>query len=409
MNARQIAIAPARQDVYSLVQREVEAGASALRRGDSDIAIISFQSALQKLSIIDPFHDHLVHNLLLSFKLRIRQKLSLGDASAARKDIERALQLEILGDMAADENFHRSFSEAFQQLGVLLLSYKLSEESVACCRKSISIASGPGSQINLTNALIASGGPAELSDFTSAITREQLGRHIFIACAPKSGSTFLKNVLLALSGYRDAFMVNSGSQFEQELYLPTLCHTAPFDTVTQQHCRASDINVHLLQAFEIRPVVLVRNILDSVMSLFDFYSGGAFANSYFREDFQSLDRETKLDLIIDNLVPWYFQFVASWSLAERNKRVELMWLSYEEMIKDKAGSIRKVLGFYGLGAPAKGVEYTIKQIESQKERTRFNKGVAGRGEIGLNHAQKDRILRLARYYPSTDLSRLGVQ
>jgi len=140
----------------------------------------------------------------------------------------------------------------------------------------------------------------------------------------------------------------------------------------------------------------------------NFTTGGAFANSYFPEDFQALDTETKLDLIIDNFVPWYFQFVASWSLAEKNDRVEILWLSYEEMIKDKAASMQKVLGFYGLGAPAKGIEYTIRQIESQKGKTRFNKGVAGRGETGLNDAQKERIIRLARYYPSTDLTRIGV-
>src|SRR5947208_10982458 len=126
------------------------------------------------------------------------------------------------------------------------------------------------------------------------ITPEQLGRHLFIACVPKSASTFLKNLLLNLSGYRDLFTVYAAGQTEHEIYLPTLRESAHLDTVTQQHCRASDANVHLMQAFGIRPVVLVRNIFDSVMSLLDFYDQGAFQTSYFRADWPVLDKETKI-------------------------------------------------------------------------------------------------------------------
>jgi hypothetical protein len=407
-NHQAIAIAPSSRDHYAIVQQEVDLGASALTRGNAEMAITFFQSALQKLSIRDPFHDHLVHNLLLSHKLLIEQKLAAGDEVSAKATLRESLRLEILGEMAADEMFRQRFAGTFQDLGITFLKYRYLDESVACCRKGISTYSGPGSHVNLTNALTASGQPAILSDFSTAITREQLGRHIFIACVPKSGSTFLKNLLLAVTGYTDAFMVNSASQFEQELYLPTLRHTAHLDTVTQQHCRASDINVQLMQAFEIRPVVLVRNVFDSVISLLDFYDGGASSNSYFREGYQTLDTEARIDLIIDNFVPWYFQFVASWSLTEKQKRLEVFWLNYEELIADKTNRTQSVLGFYGLEAPLNGIKDAIRETELNKGKTRFNKGVAGRGRAGLNDEQKARIVRFAQYFPGTDFTRLGL-
>jgi hypothetical protein len=403
-----IPLEPAVTEQYRIVQQEVDLGVSALQTNDPQMAVTFFQSALQKLSIRDPFHDHLVHNLLSSYKLIVEQTLAAGDVDTALRNLRAALKLEILGEMAGDENFRRRFAGAFQDLAVVVLKHRHVDESVACCRKALSIYSDAGSHVNLTNALLASGQRSILSDFAADIDRERLGRHIFIACVPKSGSTFLKNVLLQLTGYRDAFMVNSPSQFEQELYLPTLRQTAVSDTVTQQHCKASDVNIFMMQSFEIRPVVLVRNIFDSVISLLDFYNGGASSNSYFREDYQSLDRDTKLDLIIDNFVPWYFQFVASWSLAERQGRLDISWLGYEEMIASKSASVRRVLKFYGLDAPQKGVEKTIERVESQKGKTRFNKGVAGRGKSGLSEQQKARIIRHARYYPSTDLSRIGL-
>lgn len=393
--------------LYSVVQQEVELGAQALKSG-SEMAITFFQSALNKLTVDQPFYDHLVHNLLLGYKLLIGKRLKSGDIQTAVDFLRAAVRLEINGEMADDTAFLKKFAGEFQSLSVEFLQNGCAIASLACCRKAISIYQGAGSHINLTNALLATGQRAVLSDFTNEITPEQLGRHIFISCAPKSGSTFLKNLLLNLTGYADAFMVASPGQFEQELYLPTLEEMAHLDTVTQQHTRASDANLHLMQAFGIKPVVLVRNIFDSVVSLLDFYDKGAYKNSFYRDDWPSLDAETKIDLVIDNLVPWYFQFVASWNLAERQKRIDVHWLTYEEMIEDKTASVLKVLEFYGLGAARRGVEQRIKEIESDSRRNRFNKGVAGRGKAVLNDKQKDRIRSLARYYPGTDLSRIGL-
>jgi hypothetical protein len=144
------------------------------------------------------------------------------------------------------------------------------------------------------------------------------------------------------------------------------------------------------------------------MSLLDFYNNGAFQMSYFRADWQSLDQETKIDLLIENVIPWYFQFVASWDLAEKQRRVDLHWLGYEELIADKPTKVLAVLKFYGLGAPRHGIEQRIREIESEERKIRFNKGLTGRGVSGLNDHQKERICRLARYYPSTDFARIGL-
>jgi sulfotransferase family protein len=395
-------------NLYSTLQQEVDLGGQALERDSPDMAVTMFQSALQKITVDQPFYDHLVHNLLLSYKLLIEGLLKKGDTPTALDFLQASLRLEIVGEMAKDVTFVRRFAGAFENLGIVFLQNNLTEASTLCCRKAISIYPSPGSHVNLTNSLAASGKPAILSDFTTAITPEQLGRHIFIACVPKSASTFLKNLLLNLTGYRDLFAVYAAGQTEHEIYLPTLRDSAHLDTVTQQHCRASDANVHLMQAFGIRPVVLVRNIFDSVMSLLDFYDKGAFRTSYYRADWPALDPETKIDLLIENVIPWYFQFVASWDLAEKQKRLEVLWLSYEELVADKPSSVSRVLEFYGLGAPRLGVEQRIREIESQERKIRFNKGVAGRGKSGLSNRQKEQVQRLTRYYPSTDFSRIGL-
>ncbi len=395
-------------DLYMTLQQEVELGSQALHRGSADMAVTFYQSALQKLTVDQPFYDHLVYNLLQSYKVLIEQLLKNGDRALALDFLQASLRLEIRGDLAEDLSFLRKFAGGFESLGVVLLQCGLWEASLLCCRKAISIHPSPGAYVNLTNSLAATGQSAKLSDFTNEMTPEHLGRHLFIACVPKSASTFLKNLLLNLTGYRDLFSVYAAGQNEHEIYLPTLREAAHLDTVTQQHCRASDANVHLMQAFGIRPIVLVRNIFDSVMSLLDFYNHGAFRNSYFRADWQALDEETKIDLLIENVIPWYFQFVASWDLVEKQKRLEIFWLNYEELVADKPSTVLKVLEFYGLGAPRRGIEQRIRELESDGRKNRFNKGVTGRGRAGLNNWQKEKISNLTRYYPSTDFARIGL-
>ena len=407
-SGQSIDLPPLTGDLYSTLQQEVDLGGQALQRGSADMAVTLFQSALQKLTVDQPFYDHLVHNLLLSYKLLIENLLKQGDVSTALDFLHASLRLEIQGDMAEDSAFLRRFAGEFQSLGIVFFQHNLHEASLLCCRKAIAVYPSPGSHVNLTNSLVATGQRAMLSDFTTEITAEQLGRHLFIACVPKSASTFLKNLLVNVTGYRDLFTVYAAGQSEHEIYLPTLRESAHLDTVTQQHCRASDANVHLMQAFGIRPVVLVRNIFDSVMSLLDFYNKGAFQTSYARADWPALDEETKIDLLIENVIPWYFQFVASWDLVEKQKRLEVHWLSYEDLVADKPSSVLKVLEFYGLGASRRGIEERIGEIESEARKIRFNKGVTGRGRSGLNDRQKEQVRRLARFYPSTDFGRMGL-
>src|SRR5205814_2018866 len=217
-------------------------GSQALKRESADMAVTFFQSALQKLTIDQPFYDHLVHNLLLSYKLLIEKLLKQGNTSTALDFLSAALRLEIRGKMSEDSTFLRRFAGAFQSLGIVFFQYSLNEESLLCHRKAIAVYPSPGSYVNLTNSLSASGQPAKLSDFTTEITPKQLGRHLFIACVPKSASTFLKNLLVNLTGYRDLFTVYAAGKTEIEIYLPTLRESAHQDTVPHKYCRPSDAN-----------------------------------------------------------------------------------------------------------------------------------------------------------------------
>jgi hypothetical protein len=122
-----------------ILKQEVDLGVQALNRENADMAVTLFQSALHKLTADQPLYDHLVHNLLQSYKLVIEQLLPRGETALARDFLRAALRLEIRGCMAENQPFRRKFAGTFQSLGTVFKQHQMSQESFWCCEKATSI------------------------------------------------------------------------------------------------------------------------------------------------------------------------------------------------------------------------------------------------------------------------------
>jgi len=406
--SQQIAVPVGEQTFAVQLQQEVDQAAQQLQRGNAELAVALFQRALQKTPVSFPGYDLIAHNLLVACKQRIEQLLLSGEHAATTPYIRIVLGLQLRGQMAQDREFRTSFADSIHALGNAYFDHSQFEAAAQCFRKALSIELCPTYHTNLSNALAALGHPGKLADYAPALAPNRLGQHMFIACMPKSGSTFLKNVLCQVTGYEDRYFFYAHGQNEHDLYLPNVLRFAEKNTVTQQHSRASHANVQMMQAFNVKPVVLTRNIYDAMMSLLDFYKNGAAINTYHQRDFERMNDEQRIDLIIDYYASWYFQFFASWLDTEAQRRLPVMWLSYEEMIADKPLAVERVLKFYGSRVNRERIKQTIAAVETDGRKNRFNKGVAGRGQASLNQEQKARINALTRHYPTTDFSRLGL-
>ena|SRR6266498_1617938 len=131
-------VPPAALNLYRILQQEVDISVQALERESADMAVTFFQSALQKMTVDQPLYDHLIHNLLLSYKRLIKQLLNNRDTSTALDFLRAALRLEIRGNMSEDSMFLRRFAGTFQDLGIVFFERGLYEGSLLCCRKAIS-------------------------------------------------------------------------------------------------------------------------------------------------------------------------------------------------------------------------------------------------------------------------------
>jgi hypothetical protein len=248
--------------------------------------------------------------------------------------------------------------------------------------------------------------------------RRREGQILFLACMPKSGSTFTRRVLSEATGYEYVDLSYAYERTEQDLYLPKVIDAYGRSGVDQLHIRPSAANLEIMRRFHIRPVILTRNLYDAVVSLRDnMFAGGGVENYpmlYATPSMAELDQERLADFVIAHAIPWYVNFYASWQDEYHGGSVEALWVTYEELQADWATGIGKILDFYEIAKPRVELEGVIARLErdgrapgTPYETIRYNKGVVGRGNE-LTEAQRARVRELTQFYPWVDFTPVGI-
>lgn len=221
---------------------------------------------------------------------------------------------------------------------------------------------------------------------------------------PKSGSTFLTKLLANVLGYKHGYFSYAYYNVEQELYVPKILDAFGKGTVVQQHFKASEPNLSILEQFELRPVILMRDIADVLVSVRDHLLHERSDNipSLFPpENFPSICSESQLDYLVKFFAPWLVQFYVSWKRAE-SRGTELLWLRYEECVHDWAAAVDEILEFNRLPANP-GAAARQLAANAPLGNTRLNKGVPGRGRQELTVAQREALRAMTRSYPELGL------
>jgi hypothetical protein len=216
--------------------------------------------------------------------------------------------------------------------------------------------------------------------------------HLLVACFPKSGSTYLTKALALATGLPLRHVSAAFGHNEQDI-LERRLQRLTRRSVIQQHIKGTDNNVALLQSHGVRPVVLVRNIFDTLVSLDDHLrqEDHRAPTGYVHRQCWQMDFEDRLDYLIQVHLPWYFNFFVSW--REAADRIQILWMTYERLFDDVPHALAEVLTFHGLSV---GHERLTQVADTLRDAdTRFNKGVCGRGDDLLSEAHKDAIRRLA--------------
>lgn len=233
---------------------------------------------------------------------------------------------------------------------------------------------------------------------------------ILVACMPKSGSTYLTNQFKNLAGCADVPFVPSYDRREQELSgskIFWLCLLLPHkNLIAQHHVRCSQNTLDLINWFDIKTVVLTRNIEDIILSACDHFDNESTVSpmSFWNDELLKSAEDagqSRFSILFRTMGPWLVNFYLTWKflapkLREKHKPI---FLKYEDFYSDEA--LNFALLFKNLQLR------NLRSYSSAKDtKTRFNKGQVGRGMAELS--KDDAALRawqdLQACYPTVNFN-----
>jgi hypothetical protein len=232
-------------------------------------------------------------------------------------------------------------------------------------------------------------------------------RHVFIACLPGSGSTFLHRLLLAVTGFTDAMLVSDGLDDEEDVQRSCIPDFLASDSLARQHARATAPTIELLGAMNLRPIVLVRNVFDTLVSIRDHFATETVVGPIAQvpRSFPGWDGDRQMSLVISMCTPWILSFVSSWIDAGRT--LPLLWITYDDVVDRTEDTVGRVLAHSAVHAGQGSVGGAIATLDPADER--LNHGVSGRGVRTLNPQQQSEVRRIAAVYRSAyDFSSIGL-
>ena len=219
--------------------------------------------------------------------------------------------------------------------------------------------------------------------------------HIFVACFPKSGSTYLCKALEALTSFQAGFVAEHGKHNDQDISARRL-RRLKSSSVIQQHAKGTCNNVRLLAERRLRPIVHVRNIFDVVVSLYDHLKreDDRVPTGYVHREYWTSSHAEQLDYLIQVHLPWYFNFLVSWH--EASEKLPVFVSTYERLMADRTLLLQEIAGFYSLSVSDEQISRAIESADGQS--TRRNRAIVGRGQTELSARHQEAIWRLARVW-----------
>lgn len=238
---------------------------------------------------------------------------------------------------------------------------------------------------------------------------------VLLAFAPKSAGTFFRTAIIQATGGQLARIVHAEGGRDAAPYLPTLIAyylgaITPKPLVTHVHMPASLGNRNFLNAFDIKPVIMIRSIPDMLASLWDMVGkdpnlpmGLSFLVP---TRFPSMTHEEKADLMIDMAGPWYVNYFATWMRYIQSDPDRVCVLHYHDFKSDPAAVLEKALAHARLPRSREQCQAALDSVWEERNDYRFNKGERGRGDRYFTPAHIARLERMLGHYeilaPLTD-------
>ena len=267
---------------------------------------------------------------------------------------------------------------------------------------------------NVIQAVFAQPSPEGVFERDYATYLRSIGARrpvLFLAFAPKVAGTFFRQA--AMEAVNGALFRTSHAQGGRDgtPYLPNLlaCYLDKGlpEIIVHIHMQAFLANRHLLSTLGIRPVIMLRNLPDTLASFLDMLETDPVAraqclNCVVPDNFLELSRAQKLDFVLDIILPWYASYFGSWKSFVDEAPEQVCVLRYSDFCQDPAESVRTALMHAGFTASGDACAAAVERVWPNRDKLRYNKGKEGRGAGYFSASQLAEIARKLSHYPQLD-------
>ena len=233
---------------------------------------------------------------------------------------------------------------------------------------------------------------------------------IVLAFPPKAAGTFLRTAcIVAVRGVLVRTVHAQGGR-DASFYLPTFlsyyANNRPAQTlVTHVHMQALPANRHFIDAFGLKPVIMMRAIPDMLASYLDMLesdplSADNWLNISVPDDYSCLDDAGKADFIVDMMGPWYASYFSTWLNYASELPDRVCVLTYDGFVANPAGTLQELLAHSRTPRSQKDCQAALDEVWAERSLFRFNQGFSGRGRSRFSASQIARIERQVNFYPN---------
>lgn len=231
---------------------------------------------------------------------------------------------------------------------------------------------------------------------------------LLLAFAPKSGGTFLRSALIKAVDGQLVRTVHAQGGRDAQPYLPTFLNyfsggVTTKTLVTHLHMQALPANEHFINAFGIRPVIMLRSIADMMASYWDMLDAAddptdMGVNFLVPPDFKKRPPNEKQEFLLRMLLPWYLSYYASWESFSSRHPDKLLAVRFQDLVDDPVGLMTRILRHAGLAQFEANCGKAYDEAWKLRGQLRFNKGDYGRGLAYFTDAQRESIRASLGHY-----------
>jgi hypothetical protein len=231
---------------------------------------------------------------------------------------------------------------------------------------------------------------------------------LLLAFAPKCAGTYFRQAAIHVTNGQLVRMCHAQGGRDGTLYLPNVLACCLDDkapaTITHLHMQAFDANRNFIEAVGLKPVIMIRDLADMLASFLDMLEVDPVAraeglNCQIPSNFCGLDRNDKLDFMIDVIAPWYASYFATWKGFADAAPDQVCVLQYRDLCNNPGETLYKALTHAGFVTTKFQCRKSVELIWEERKIYRFNRGVSGRGRDYFSRLHFARLQKLLSYYP----------